>query len=135
MAQIKWTLNVQVVGGPVFAIARTETVDAYDKVAVTVAPGGGSASEQTVEVQPGSAGSIRMLLIKSSLYGPELTFKANDGTNDSAEVALIGPQLYDTGSIALFEVDPKLLKFKNTHDDSDPTKAASIEILVGRGAV
>ena len=130
MAIINAAASFQVPGGPTLALSSAISAEAYDKIEVTVNPGD---SSKQVEIQPGAAARIRLLVVKSSLYGAELSYVASDGTDNSTAVTLDGPQIFiSPGVIDLFGVDPKVLKFGNTH--TDPAKKAQIEILVGRDA-
>ena len=68
------TIGAEVASGPTLKESRTLTVDAYDKISVTVPDG---TSSFDVELQPGGAGSVRLLIIKSSQYGDALTYTVN----------------------------------------------------------
>jgi hypothetical protein len=117
-------------GGPTLVVNSVITAEAYDRIDIEVNPGD---TDKRVEIQPGAAAQIRLLVIKSSLYGSQITYHARDGTTDSDDVTLDGPQVFiGAGAIALFAVAPKMLEFSNTN--SDPAKKAQIEILVGRDA-
>lgn len=130
MTTINATASFQVPGGPTLALTSTIAVEAYDRIDVTVNPGD---SGKQVEIQPGSASQIRLLVIKASLYGAKLSYVVGNGSTDSTPVILDGPQLFiGKGGVSLFGVDPKVIKFSNTETDS--AKAAQIEILVGRDA-
>ena len=130
MTTISAAASFQVPGGPTLALTSAITAEAYDKIEVVVDPGD---TDKEVDIQPGTAAQIRLLVIKSSLYGDEITYAASNGTKDSAVVTLDGPQVFiGPGVIGLFAVDPKTLKFSNTN--ADPAKKAQIEILVGRDA-
>lgn len=132
MATINLALNIQVVGGPKVLISKSKSVEAYDKIEVEIQPGTGA---QIVQIQPGGEKQVSLMLIKSSLYGSELTYVVNDGTSDSASTTLDEPHLYlGTGAVSLLGSNsPKTIAFTNTHPvDSD--KKATIEILVGRDA-
>lgn len=129
--KINWTLNVQVVGGPKMSASQTVTVDAYDKIQVTV--GVGAQESKTVEVQPGPAGRVQFLLISSDQYGDngdKLTYKVNDAVNPP--IKLDAPQLLiGDGAVGLLGAapgaGPATLHFANGLD-----KPVNIEILVGR---
>ncbi|TBW12966.1 hypothetical protein E0E50_01475 [Azotobacter chroococcum subsp. isscasi] len=101
-------------------------VEATDYLEVEVSPGG-----LDVDIQPGKAEAIRLLVIKSSVYS-DLEFTVNDGAGDSsAIVQLDGPQIFSGGAMALFDVaQPKRLTFTNKSQDT----AAKVEIFVGRDA-
>ena len=135
MTTVNVAVSIQVVGGPQLAISKTKQVEAYDKTDVVIDPGGAGAVEKLVYIQPGSAAQVSLILIKSDLYGPEITYKASDGTTDSDAIILDEPQImFGSGSVALLGVAPKILKFKNTYPAGDASKKATIEILVGRDA-
>lgn len=128
MAQMSWTVSVQISGGPsIAASAAPQSVEATDRVAVTVAPG---ESDRVVELQPGAAAAIRLILIQSSRYGPDLTVKASDGVSDSEPIRLDGPQVLTAGTTALLGVAPRQLKVSNASADQD----AAIEVFVARDA-
>lgn len=128
--QVKWTLNIEVVDGPKMSASKTETVDAYDKIEAEIPKKQNGAETKTVEVQPGGAGKVQFLLIKSSAYGEKLTYKAQDDTGDSAIIKLDSIQLLiGAGAVGLLGKAPQKLIFSNELDQT-----ASIEILVGRKA-
>jgi hypothetical protein len=130
MTTISASASFQVPGGPTLALTSAIAAEAYDRIEVTVNPGD---TDKEVEIQPGAAAQVRLLVVKSSLYGDEITYKVGDGSADSSAVTLDGPQIFiGPGVISLFGVDPKVLKFGNTH--TDQAKKAQIEILVGRDA-
>ncbi len=135
MTTVNLAVSIQVVGGPQVAISKTKTIEAYDRTEVVIEPGGAGATEKRVDIQPSSAAQVSLIVIKSDLYGPEITFKASDGTTDSAAIVLDEPQIMlGSGAVGLLGVAPKILKFKNTHPTGDASKKATIDILVGRDA-
>ena len=145
MTTINLALNIQVVGGPQIAISKSKSIEAYDKVEVSIDNG---ASDKKVDIQPGDVGQLTLILIKSNAYHDNqnsgtftLSYKVSDGNTDSSSINLDEPQIYiGSGAISLFSKDkdatpiaPKLLKF--TCSSTDPNKKnAPIEILVGRDA-
>ena len=112
MTTINAAASFAVPGGPTLVVNSAISAEAYDRIDIEVNPG---YSDKSVEVQPGAAAQVRLLVIKSSLYGAEIKYHARDGTTDSDEVTLDGP-----------------LQFSNTN--TDPAKKTQIEILVGRDA-
>ncbi|MBL8539254.1 MAG: hypothetical protein U1E63_15620 [Burkholderiales bacterium] len=134
MAQIAYGVSVQIPNGPQVAQTGTKAAEAYDKVELALDAGGAGAAEAVIEIQPAAAAAVSLLLVKSSIYGPEITYKLSDGTNDSPAVALDAPLFLLGGAVALAGVAPKRLKIKNTFAAGDATKKAAIEILVGRDA-
>jgi hypothetical protein len=135
MATVNLTIGIQAVAGPQLNVVRPLEVQAYDKVEVTVNPGGAAAAETSIDIQPSGAGKVVFLAINSTVLGAEIVYKASDGAADSDAVQLTTPQLYLGNSISLLGVAPKLLKIKNTFPANDSTKKATVEIFVGRQAV
>lgn len=130
MANLSWSLTLQVSGSPTFAVPCPPiAIEATDRLDIAVEPG---TETVDVDIQPGEAKAVRLLLITSSDYGDNdhrLRFKVSDGNSDSDELTLNGPQIFSGGSVALFRVAPKKLKFVNKLD-----KPAKIEIFVARDA-
>ena len=129
MANISWTLTVQVDGRAESISSVTQTTEAVLSVQVAIEPG---VIDQVVELAPGTAASIQLLVITSSLYGSTLKFRASDGSNHSEFVTLNAPQSYTNGSVGLFGVAPNQLLFTNSSGDEDDI--ANIEILLARDA-
>jgi hypothetical protein len=121
---INWSLNAQVSGGPKVMASDTKEIEAYDKIEVTIEA---ETTDKQVEIQPGGAGRVQFLLIKSDTYSEDLTYKVNDLTKiiklDALQV-FIG-----NGAVELLTEPPEKLVFTN-----DLTTPVSIEILVGRMA-
>ena len=121
---INWSLNVQVIGGPKIMASDTKEIEAYDKIEVTIEA---ETADKEVEIQPGGAGRVQFLLIKSDTYSEDLTYKVNELTKiiklDALQV-FIG-----NGAVELLTEPPEKLVFTN-----DLTNPVSIEILVGRMA-
>lgn len=121
---INWSLNVQVIGGPKVMASDTKEIEAYDKIEVSIEA---ETADKEVEIQPGGAGRVQFLLIKSDTYSEDLTYKVNELTKiiklDALQV-FIG-----NGAVELLTEPPEKLVFTN-----DLTNPVSIEILVGRMA-
>jgi hypothetical protein len=127
MAKLNWSMTMQVSGGPTISAGQPDfDVEAVDRIEVTINAGD---TDKVVKIQPGAAGNIHLLAIASDSYGPKLSFKAGDSTNDSPKVVLDTPQLYASGAVALFTVAPQQLKF--TNGGTDP---ANVLIFVARDA-
>lgn len=129
---ISWKLNLEIQSGPNIIVANTVQADAYDRIEVKVPDSTAAPAATTVDVQPGAAGKVKLLLIRSTKYGDNLKYKVHDNTtperalNDA--VFLVG-----AGSLDLLE-DPaapldKLLVTNTTGQD------AVLEIIVGRTAI
>jgi hypothetical protein len=120
------TINADVASGPKLKEPGTLAIDAYDKISVDVPNG---ASDLEVDLQPGAAGSIQLLLVKSNAHGEELKYTVNADTTDHV---LDQPHiLVGTGSVGLYGEEPTKLVFDNALGDG---KDAQIQILVGRDA-
>lgn len=118
------TISAIVGAGPKLKESRTLAVDAYDKISVDVPDQGGTLE---VDIQPGGAGSIQLLLVTSSVYGADLKYTVNA---DNTDRILDQPHvLVGSGSVALFGQEPEKLTFDNTTGED-----AQIQILVGRDA-
>jgi hypothetical protein len=144
MVNIAFSLNVQVDGGPQILVSEKKSVEAYDKIEVTIDPG---ADGLVVEIQPGAGNQVSFLLIKSNLYSENdpdpnktqnrLTYVVSNGSQDSPnKIELDKPHLFlGKGAVSVFGLAPKILKFNSTYKESpsNPNKA-TIEILVGRDA-
>ncbi|PXF58907.1 MAG: hypothetical protein C4B59_12520 [Candidatus Methanogaster sp.] len=121
-------INIEIPNGPKITLNRTLTVDAYDKIDITVPSG---ASDLSVELQPGeSAGQVKFLLVASDWYGDALAYKVNSDMGTSFE--LDEPHvLTGEGATAMLEPAPTQLFFSNTTSGADAMDA-NIQILVGR---
>lgn len=117
------TISADVALGPKLKESRQLAVDAYDKISVDVA----DQANVEVEIQPGGAGSIQLLVVTSSVYGADIKYTVNADTTDRV---LDQPHvLVGTGSVGLFGEEPEKLVFDNTTGQD-----ARIQILVGRDA-
>src|SRR3954451_6479109 len=123
---IIFTVAAEVASGPTLKESRTLSVDAYDKISVTVPDG---TSNLDVQLQPGGTGSIRLLIIKSSQYGEALKYTVNAGA--TAHVLDQPHVLTGTGAIGLFGSEPTKFVFDNALGGG---KDAQIQILIGRDA-
>jgi len=126
---INWTANIQVAGGPKFAINGSQAVEAYEVIDVSIPdtaslPSGDTATKVTI--QP-TGGSLTFLLITADSYAADLSYTVDADTTDrmiDAPQLLIGP-----GATSLLDTGLTSLSFK--HNSSDPV---SLKILVGRDA-
>lgn len=119
------TVSAEVTSGPKLKETRILAIDAYDKISVTVPDG----TDLDVDLQPGGAGSIRLLMVKSNVYGAGLKYTVNA---DTTEHVLDEPHvLIGTGSVALYGAEPQKLVLDNALGTGED---AQIQILVGRDA-
>jgi hypothetical protein len=120
--KIVWSLSAQVSGGPAIAASNTLTVDAYDKIGVTLEPN----ETKKAEVQPGGADRVRFLLISADQFGEDLTFKVADGADIKLEAPLV---LIGDGAVELLDKPPQNISFTNGTQNR-----VNIEVIVGRMA-
>jgi len=127
---INWSLNAQIVGGPKVMASATKEIEAYDKIEVTIEA---DTTDKEVEIQPGGAGKVLFLLIKSDTYSNDssdvekLTYKVNELTTTIELDAL--HVFIGNGAVLLLTEPPEKLVFTNKL-----LTPVSIEILVGRMA-
>ena len=128
MSTVSWKINITVSGqSPISAATGDISVEATDRLQVVIDAGD---SDKVVDIQPGGAAAIRVLMIKASRYGSDLSYKASDGSSDAAAVALDGPQVFTGSSAALFGLAPNQLKFSN----ASPDEPATVVVFVARDA-
>jgi len=121
---INWAVHIDVAAGPKLSASGANEFEAYDKVGVTLDAG---ATDVDVELQPGGAGQVTLLMIKASNYDPDLTYSPDGGTTEiplDAPLVLIG-----VGAVGLLAAAPQELQFDN--GTGDPVQ---IEIFIGRDA-
>lgn len=122
---VNLSLRVSVASGPSISISKALTVEAYDKIDVTVAAGD---SDKVVEIQPGASSQVQILLIKASEYGADLKYKVHDAA--ATAIVLDQDHLYlGQGQVGLLGTQIDKLLFTN-----NLAKDVTIEILVGRDA-
>jgi len=125
---ISWKLNLEIQSGPNIIVTNVVQADAYDRIEVKVPD---STAATTVDVQPGAAGKVKLLLIRSTKYGDNLKYKVHDNTtpervlNDA--VFLVGAGSLDLLEDTAAPLD-KLLVTNTTGQD------VVLEIIVGRSA-
>jgi hypothetical protein len=129
---ISWKLTLEIQSGPNIIVTNAVQADAYDRIEVEIPDSTADPTATTVDVQPGAAGKVKLLLIRSTTYGDNLKYKVHDEItpervlNDA--VFLVG-----AGSLALLEdytapLD-KLLVTNTTGQD------VVLEIIVARNAI
>lgn len=119
---ISVTLTVQVAGGPRVNIAQGIEVDAYTKIDVEIA---NDSADVAVNVQPGGAGDVKLLLISSDLYGAGLTYSVDGG---ATTIPLDQPHLFLGSGGAQVSTAPQSVVFNNSMAGGN----ANVTILVGR---
>jgi hypothetical protein len=129
MATLNLNIGIQVTNGPQINVNRSREIEAFDKVDVSLAGG----ATVTVDLQPGKADHIALLLIKSSKYDKKLTLKLKGAAADSPELTLEEPQVFVNDAAMLFTVDPAKVELKSALG-ADPANKVDIEIFVARRA-
>jgi hypothetical protein len=129
---ISWKLNLEIQSGPNIIVTNVVQADAYDRIEVKVPDSTPAPTATTVDVQPGAAGKVKLLLIRSSKYGNNLKYNVHDSTtpervlNDA--VFLVGAGSLDLLEDTAAPLD-KLLVTNTTGQD------VVLEIIVGRTAI
>ena len=122
---IKYSLSFQVVGGTTIPITGEIYPEAYEKIKIDVP---NATEDLSVNLQPDGTNMGEFLLIKSSTYGSELTYKVNDPT--ATEIILDGPNAFiGKGAVGILDSSPETLIFSNNIG-----KDVTVEILLGRDA-
>jgi len=122
---ISWQSTIDIPAGPSVTTASAVAVDAYDRIAVTIPASG---AEVEVDVQPGAAGRVKFLIVRSDRYGDNLTFKTHVTGNPAHA---LDDTLVLSGAGALELLGAQVDKLLFTNNLGQP---ANIEILVGRQA-
>lgn len=126
--KIDWKFDIQVEEGPKIAESKSITVEAYDLIGVSVADG---AAGEDVQVQPGGAGQVQVLIIKSNKYSTDLSYSVNAAEADpDKRIKLDGLQVFiGKEMVGLLDSAPQTLFFYNSMGET-----VHIQILVGRNA-
>jgi hypothetical protein len=124
---ISWALGVHIPSGPNLTLTSALQVDAYERISLTV-PHSAAAppAEVEVDVQPGPTDRVRLLLIRSSVYGDDLQVKVH-ATGNPAHALNDTLFLVGEGNLGLLGADLDKLFIINTLGQE-----ATIEIIVGR---
>jgi hypothetical protein len=127
---ISWKLNLEIQSGPNIVVTNAVQADAYDRIEVKVPDTTAKPTATTVDVQPGAAGKVRLLLVRSTKYGDNLKYQVHDSAaskralNDA--IFLVG-----AGSLKLLEDSAPLDKLLVTNTTGQDVV---LEIIVGRTA-
>jgi len=123
--------TITIPNGPKMPLNRTLTVEAYDKIDVTVPSG---TTDMTVDLQPSAAGQVLLLLVTSDWYGATLSYKANSAAGNP--YTLDEPHLLTgKGAMAMLESSAAISKLLFSNTTAGPSaKDAKVQILVGRDA-
>src|SRR5688572_21937937 len=101
MTAIKYTIDIQVAGGPRLNFNDAVDVDAYDRIEVVV-PGADANAQTVVDVQPGAdAGSVKLLMVKARPASDAVTF-----ANGAVNVGLKNAVLLSGGAVGILAAVP-----------------------------
>jgi hypothetical protein len=131
MAEILLSANIVVSNGPQFALHRSLTVEAYDRIDVEVPAG---TTDKEVELQPGGAGRVQFIAIVADAFAEQDEFSYKINNTGSPARALDQPHiLMGKGAVSMFDAAPTKLFFKNSTSGAN-AKDINVQILLGRDA-
>ncbi len=137
--KLSWYMNVQVEGGPRIELSNACSIEAFDRIELSLAP---DETDAGVEIQPSEEKEkLQFFIICADRYGADLTYKLDKGDADTDAIHLDSPHVFTgKGAVGLFKSSPEKLFFTNKlteqgPKDKEPVKVpVSIEILVCREA-
>jgi hypothetical protein len=117
-------ISVSITNGPSQLITHSLPVDAYDMIKVKVPD---TTTDMKVELQPGAADQVRLLVVSCDRYSDKVSYKVNDATEvyplDSPHV-LVG-----LGGVKMLDSAPTTLKLSNASGGD-----IQVAVLIGRKA-
>lgn len=126
---ITWKFELDVPGGPQVSYANALEVDAVDRITVSIPDTTAAPAATTVEVQPGAAGKVKVLLIRASTYGNKVEYQVHDA---AATKRILNDALFLIDSVLIDALGTPLDKLLVTNTTG---KAVDVEVLIGRAAV
>ena len=127
---ISWTLNVDVQSGPKISEAHTVQVDAFDRIEVVVP---NTSTDKEIDIQPGASGKVKVLLIRSSIYGDNLKFKVHAAA--ATDERVLNDVVFLTGKGGMALLEGPTAPLDKLFVTNTTGKNAVLEILVGRSAI
>ncbi|MBN1428169.1 MAG: hypothetical protein JXB07_07280 [Anaerolineae bacterium] len=128
--------SIKIPNGPMVPLSQTLTVDAYDKIDVTIPA---NTTEQEVQLVPAASPPVSFMLVASDWYGGNLSYTANAKKSATVPPApplpsfnLDSPHLLMGRGALTMMVDsgvPQTLYFDNQSGND-----AHVVILIGRDA-
>lgn len=124
---MKAILRVEVAGASTSSATHTIEAEAYDRIEVVVPAG----DDRTVQVQPGGAGQVSLLLVTAAEYPNDgagtnlLVYTVDGGSSIDLDAPLL---LVGAAAVGLLG-DVNTIVFTNNH-----TADLEVSILVGRDA-
>ena len=129
---IRWKLNVEVQGGPKVLESKTVSVEAFDRIEVTVPDTTTTPTPTEIAIQPGAAGKIKLLLIRSSVYSDDLIYQVHNTTGDEF---VLNDVVFLTGKGNLDFLEDGTAPLDKLFVTNTTGANVVIEIIVGRSAV
>ena len=129
---ITWKLNLEVQSGPKVSEARTVQVDAFDRIQVTVPDDAVTPGPLEIEIQPGGPGQIKVLLIRSNVYGDDLKYQVHDNTTDER---VLNDALFLAGGGSLDLLEDAAAPLDKLLVSNKTGGPVLLEIIVGRTAI
>jgi hypothetical protein len=126
---IVWKLTLDVPAGPQVSHTSSIAVDAVDHIAVTIPDTSATPAATEVEVQPGAAGTVKLLMISASSYGPDVEYQVH---NAAADALVLSDALFLADSAA---IDLLGTPFDNLLITNTSGADVDVEIVVGRTAI
>jgi hypothetical protein len=124
--ELKATIRVDVAGSGTLAATHKIDAEAYDRIDVALPAKTNGDTVKVVDVQPGDAGQVQLLLITASQYQPALTYTVDA----RPPVELDAPQLLvGKGAVGLLGGAVNAIEFTNAN-----AQDIKVQILVGRDA-
>lgn len=128
---ISWKLNLEIQSGPNIIVANAIQVDAYDRIEVKIPDSSAAPTATTVDVQPGAAGKVKLLLIRSTKYGDNLKYKVHDNTTPER---VLNDALFAVGAGGLDLLEDPAAPLDKLLVTNTTGQEVVLEIIVGRTA-
>ena len=123
---VSWMYSVRARSGPSVGHNSVMTVDAYEKLSVTLAAAGAPGASQIVTIAPNTWADVRGLIVSAT----DLTGLITTTPDGGGAIPLDGPLvLLGAGPVALLGAGTASLAFENTSGDEQ-----SVDIFVARDA-
>jgi len=129
---VSWKIDVEIQSGPSVVVTNAVQVDAYDRIEVTVPDTTSSPTATTVDIQPGAAGKVKLLVITSTKYGDDLKYKVHDNTTTERT---LNDALFLAGAGGLDLIEDTAAPLDKLLITNTIGQDVVIEIIVGRAAV
>ena len=129
--RLSWKLSLEVTSGPSSEVVNAVDVDAYDHIEVKVPDTSSAPAATTIDLQPGTAGKVKLLYIHSTKYGDNLKFHVHDNTTTER---VLNDKLFLTGAGALALVESSAAPLDKLLVTNTTGQEVAVEIIIGRKA-